>query len=91
VEDDNSADKELDFSSLSLTQLAEFCALEVQESLDLLMPIIENLEGRPVRQVAVWCMSFTLPWVEKMEVADRWWISSLLRRTADYVLEAHRN
>jgi hypothetical protein len=91
VKDDNSADKELDFSSMSLAELEEFCRLEVRESRSLLMPIIDRLEGRSIRQVTVWCVSFIIPWVGIMRTADRRWVSSLLRRTADYVLEAHKN
>jgi type III secretory pathway component EscT len=89
VEDDNSADKELDFSSLSLADLKEFCRQEARENLSLLRTVVDKFNNKSIRQVMVWCMSFLLPCVEEMKAADRRW--ALLRRTADYVLEAHRN
>jgi hypothetical protein len=60
-----------------------------RENLEVLMPVVTQLHGYPVRMVAVWFAGFVIQEVREMDSLDRDWVSAVLRRTADLVDKIH--
>ncbi len=65
--------------------------MQARENFGLLQPVAERFVGKPLRQVAIWCLGFIMPFVGDLDVADREWLAAALHRAADFMLEAHRN
>lgn len=87
----DSGDNGKNISAMTVEEFDELCKGQAASHLDILLPIVAQFRGKPVRQVAIWSLGFIVATVRDLGKADREWIAAALRKAADLMHGGYQN